>query len=55
MGNSATRPCETETRASSGQGKNQSMVGPEISPGNFLRCETGIREAERKGEENMDE
>lgn len=36
MGNSATRPWETATKASSGHGKNQSIVGPEIKPGNFL-------------------
>lgn len=36
MGKSATSPWETATRASSGQGKNQSIVGPEINPGNFL-------------------
>lgn len=38
MGNSATSPWETATSASSGQGKNQSIVGPEINPGNFLYC-----------------
>lgn len=37
IGNSATSPWETATSASSGQGKNQSIVGPEINPGNFLR------------------
>lgn len=36
MGNSATSPWETATSASSGQGKNQSIVGPETNPGNFL-------------------
>ena len=51
MGKSATRPCDTATRASSGQGKNQSIVGPEISPGNFLRVVQAVGRAGAKGKE----
>mmetsp|Transcript_22837 Transcript_22837/g.33353 ORF Transcript_22837/g.33353 Transcript_22837/m.33353 type:complete len:204 (-) Transcript_22837:2842-3453(-) len=38
----AIKACDNSTRASAGQGKNQSIVGQEIMPGNFLAL-TGKR------------